>query len=192
MVTDPYNKETFGRMMPMVKADIVTVSHFHPDHCSTEKISGSPFIIDGPGEYEKKGVEILGIASFHDKKNGSERGENTIYVYRMDGLKTCHLGDLGGKLSDKQVERLNEVDILMVPVGGIYTLNAEEAVLVVEQLEPKIVIPMHFKTRDLSFELEPLEKFLKEIGKENITPIGKLTVTPSSLPEEMEVIWLKK
>lgn len=192
VVTDPYDKEVFGKLMPKTKTDIVTVSHAHHDHNDVERIDGFPFIIEGPGEYEIKGVEILGITSFHDKKQGSQRGKNTIYLYRMDGLVLCHLGDLGQKLSDEQREKLNGIDILMVPVGGTYTLNAKEAVFVIEQLEPKIVIPMHFKTADLSFELGMVEKFFEEIGKEKIKPIKKLTVTSSSLPEEMEVVWLKK
>lgn len=192
VVTDPYDKETFGKLMPKAMADIVTVSHSHHDHWAVERISGSPFIIQGPGEYRIKAVEIFGLPSFHDKKNGQERGRNTIYLYRIDNLRVCHLGDLGQKLNDKQRERLNGIDVLMVPVGGVYTLNAKEAVSVVEQLEPKIVIPMHYKTQDLKVKLEPLEKFLLEIGKENIRPVKKLTVTPSSLPEEREVVWLKK
>lgn len=192
VVTDPYDKETFGKLMPKVMADIVTVSHSHHDHSATERISDSPFIIQGPGEFEIKGVEIFGIPSLHDKKNGKDRGENTIYLYKIDGVRLCHLGDQGQKLTDKQIERLNGIDVLMIPVGGVYTLNAKEAVSVVEQLEPKIVIPMHFKTADLLFELESLEKFLGEIGKEKAKPINKLTVTPSSLPEEREVVWLKK
>ncbi len=191
-MTDPYDKEVFGKMMPITKADIVTISHLHHDHCSTERISNSPFIINGPGEYEIKGVEIFGISSFHDKKQGSERGENTIYVYRLDDLRLCHLGDLGEKLTDKQIEKLNGIDVLMIPVGGVYTIDAKEAVLVIDQLEPKIVIPMHFKTKDLSFELGPVENFLKEMGKEGVKPKRSLNVTPSSLPDEREVVWLKR
>jgi len=188
VITDPYDKSVFGKLMPKTKADIVTVSHSHHDHCAVDRVDGSPFIINGPGEYEIKGVDIMGIASTH----GPERGKNTIYIYTIDDLKFCHLGDLGEKLNDRQRETLDGIDVLMIPVGGIYTLNAKEAAFVTNQLEPKVVIPMHYKTRNLSFNLDPVEKFLEEIGKEEIKPVDKLVVTPSSLPEEMEVIWLKK
>jgi L-ascorbate metabolism protein UlaG (beta-lactamase superfamily) len=192
LVTDPYDQSVFGKLMPKTKADIVTISHAHHDHSYTGRIIGNPFIIRGPGEYEIKGVEILGIPSFHDKKQGSERGTNTIYIYRMDGLKLCHLGDLGQKLTDKQIEKLDSVDVLMIPVGGVYTIDAKEAVSVIEQLEPAIVIPMHFKTKDLTFKLDPLDKFLEEVGLKDLKAEKSLTVSASSLPEEREIIWLKK
>ncbi len=192
VVTDPYDQAVFGKMMGKIAADIVTISHDHHDHNYLGRIINHPFVIRGPGEYEIKAVEISGIPAFHDSKNGRERGRNTIYLYRFDELKLCHLGDLGTKLDDKQLEALDGVDVLMVPVGGNYTLGPREALEVVEQLEPSIVIPMHFGTRDLSWELEPVQQFLAQIDRKDLEPIEKLTLTLATLPEEREIVWLKK
>jgi L-ascorbate metabolism protein UlaG (beta-lactamase superfamily) len=178
--------------MKSVQADIVTISHQHHDHSCLERINGDFFVINEPGEYEIKGVSIFGIPSFHDQVQGGKRGRNTIYIYDIDNLKLVHLGDLGCQLTDKQISQINEVDILMIPVGGIYTLDAKGAVAVVEQLEPKIIIPMHYKTKDLLFKLNPITDFLKEIGKEDVRPIDKLKVTSFDLLEERRVVWLKK
>jgi len=192
VVTDPYDKETFGRLMPATKADIVTISHFHHDHAALDRIKGAPFVIQGPGEYEIKGVSIWGIPSFHDKSQGLKRGRNTIYVYHFDKLKLCHLGDLGTKLSDEQIEEIGEVDILMVPVGGIYTIDAKQAVVVINQLEPMIVIPMHYQTKDLKFQLDSLDKFWQEIGEKEVKPVKTLKINSETLPKERKVVWLKK
>lgn len=192
VVTDPYDEEVFGKAMPLVQADIVTISHEHHDHNHLERIAGEPFVIRGPGQYEIKAVEISGIPAFHDRQKGQERGKNTIYLYRFDELKLCHLGDLGAKLDDQQLEALDGVDVLMVPVGGKYSLGPREALEVVEQLEPSIVIPMHFGAQDLKWELEPVQKFLEQIDQKDLEPVDKLTVTLATLPEEREIVWLKK
>ena len=192
VVTDPYDREVFSKAMPRTKADIVTISHFHHDHCAVDRVAGSPFVINGPGEYEIKGISIFGTSSFHDKVQGAKRGKNTIYVYNIDDLRLSHLGDLGCKLTEKQIEQVSGIDILMIPVGGVYTINAKEAVAVIEQLEPKIIIPMHYKTKDLSFELKPIDEFLEEMGKKEIEPVKDLKITKATLPEEIEVVWLKK
>ncbi len=192
VVTDPYDRETFGKAMSKTKADIVTVSHSHHDHCFLDRVVNSPFVVQGSGEYEIKGVSIWGIPSFHDKKAGSQRGKNTIYIYHVDNLRLCHLGDLGHKLDDNQIERIGELDILMIPVGGVYTINAEEAAQVVSQLEPKIVIPMHYKADGLAFELESLDEFLEEMNEKGIKPVRSLKIVKATLPEERKVVWLKK
>ena len=192
VVTDPYDQATFGKAMPKTKADIVTVSHSHHDHCAIDRVINSPFVVQGPGEYEIKGISIWGISSFHDKKMGSQRGKNTIYVYHLDTLRLCHLGDLGHKLDDSQIERIGELDILMIPVGGVYTIDAKEAVQVVSQLEPKIVIPMHYKTKGLAFELGSLNEFLREINEKETKPVKSLKISKATLPEERKVVWLKK
>jgi len=195
LVTDPFSPEMTGLKFPKVEADIVTVSHQHEDHNAISnlksQISNGPLIISGPGEYESRGVKILGISTFHDSSQGSERGKNTVYQIKMDGLTLVHLGDLGEKLTTEQVETLNGVDILMVPVGGVYTIDSKGAVQVVGQLEPRIVIPMHYHVPGLKFELEPLDKFLKEMGKEETTPQPKLVISKDKLPEEMEVVVLE-
>ncbi|TSC54155.1 MAG: hypothetical protein LiPW16_123 [Microgenomates group bacterium LiPW_16] len=191
VVTDPFSPQTTGLKFPKVEADIVTISHSHDDHNQAELVGGSPQIFSGPGEYEAKGVKILGVATFHDSSAGSERGQNTVYQIKMDGLTLIHLGDLGHKLETEEVEALNGVDILLVPVGGVYTLDGKGAAQVVGQLEPRVVIPMHYKVPNLAFELEPVDKFLKEMGKEQVVPQPKLTISKDKLPEELEIVVLE-
>jgi len=145
IVIDPFS-ETIGLRVPKLEADIVLVTHDHPDHNNVKAVSGSPFLISGPGEYEIRGVFIQGISSWHDEKEGKERGENTIYAIEAEDLKLCHLGDLGQKeLTDEQLERIGDIDILMIPVGGVYTISAKEALKIMSQIEPKITIPMHYQ-----------------------------------------------
>lgn len=195
IITDPFSPVMVGFKFPKIEADIVTVSHQHDDHNQTSLVDGEPFVIDGPGEYEVKGVYILGVSLSHDASGGSQRGKITACVIQMDDLKVCHLGDLGSKLTAEQVEELNEIDILMIPVGGVVTISPEEAVEVIAQLEPRIVIPMHYQEPGLNPEtfakLSGVEEFLKKIG-EKIIPIPKLTVTKESLPEERQVVVLER
>ncbi len=143
-----------------------------------------------PGEYEISGVLIIGIATFHDADRGRERGENTVYLIEVDEISVCHLGDLGHVLTVAQVEEIGNVDVLLLPVGGVSTINAPMAAEVVRQLEPKVVVPMHYKTSALSWELEPVENFLKEMGVKEINSQSKLSFTRSSLPISTQVILL--
>jgi L-ascorbate metabolism protein UlaG (beta-lactamase superfamily) len=147
-------------------------------------------VINGPGEYEISGVLILGIATFHDGEGGKKRGKNTVYLMEIDEISVCHLGDLGHVLSGEQVEEIDNVDVLLLPVGGVSTINAPVAAEIVRQLEPKAVIPMHYKTPALSWELEPVERFLKEIGAKELNPQPKLSLTKSSLPDTTQVFLL--
>ena len=165
LMTDPYDKSV-GLKLPNLEADIVTISHEHADHNNRAAFRGQPYIIDSVGEYDIKGVMIEGVKSFHDDKNGAERGDNIIYRIEMDGITICHLGDLGHVLDNKQLERLEGIDILLIPVGGKYTIDAKKAVEVISQIEPRIVIPMHYKTKDLKFDLDDVDKFIKELGVE--------------------------
>lgn len=191
LVTDPYDK-SLGLRPPYLQTDIVTVSHQHYDHNNIQALKGNPQIIDGPGEYETKGVEILGIQTFHDKKQGTERGVNTIYVIRLDDIVICHLGDLGHLLFDEQIEKINGVDILMIPVGGVYTINASEAVKVIDSLEPKMVIPMHYKIPKLTLDLDKIDKFCKEMGIPKEKVEEKLIIKKKNLPVgETKIILLK-
>jgi len=197
IVTDPFSPET-GLKVPDLEADILLVSHQHSDHNNVKAVSASPgaspiFLINGPGEYEAKNVFLEGIASFHDNCQGKERGENTIYTIEVEDLKICHLGDLGQKeLTDEQLEKIGEVDILMIPVGGIYTISAREAPKILEQLEPKITIPMHYAIPKLKIKLESLDKFLKVFGIKNLEPIKKLSIKKKDLsPEEAKIVVLK-
>lgn len=162
VITDPFDPAVAGIKFSPQEADIVTISHDHADHNYLEKISGYKKVVAGPGEYEIMGISIIGISTFHDDKEGSERGKNTIYVYEAEGLRIVHLGDLGHALSESQIEALGEVDILMIPVGGVYTIGPKEASDLVSAVEPYFVIPMHFG----GDKLQPLEAFLKEVGQE--------------------------
>jgi len=191
IVTDPFSKD-IGLKPIRCEADIVTVSHDHYDHNNTSSLRGSPFIINGPGEYEFKGVAIRGINSFHDEKEGRDRGLNTLFVMEVEGIRICHLGDLGQKeLTDKQIELLGEIDILMIPVGGIYTIGSEKAINIINQIEPKIVIPMHYKIPNLTIKLQGVDTFLKEIGAEKQV-VDQLTIKKKDLSkEEMGVIVMK-
>lgn len=193
VVTDPFD-DSIGIKYPKVSADIVTVTHGHFDHNASAKVEGNPFVIQGPGEYEVKGVEVVGVASFHDNKKGEERGHNTIYNIKIDKINIAHLGDLGQEsLSNEQIEEIGNVDILLIPVGGYFTIDGAQAAKIVAQLEPKIVIPMHFKDVQTKIEqLESVEKFLKEMGKENVESLAKLVITAEKLPEEAQVALLTK
>ena len=171
---------------------MVLSTHTHEDHSNTPAVSGQILTITGPGEYEVKGVSVTGVQVYHDKKEGEERGKNTIYNINIDGLNIVHLGDLGHVLTESQIEELGQTDILLIPVGGVYTINAKEAVEVITQLEPKIVIPMHYKIEGLKFELEGVEIFLKELGIETPAPQPKLSITKDKLPDEMQVVVLEK
>lgn len=189
LVTDPYGKET-GLKMPSFEADIVTISHDHADHNNVSALRGTPFVIDCPGEYDTKDVLVEGIDSFHDSKKGEEKGKNTIYRIEIDDISITHLGDLGDVLDNSQIEKLAGTDILLIPVGGHYTLDAKKAVEVISQIEPRIIIPMHYKTEGLVYDLDPLDKFIKEIG---LTPTyeEKLKISKKDLPqEEMELVVL--
>lgn len=190
VVTDPYEKD-IGYELPRLRADIVTVSHDHPGHRNAKGVRNRKLIIAGPGEYEVNGVFVTGIATFHDGKKGKARGRNTIYLFNFDGLKICHLGDLGHIPSQAQVEVLNSVDVLLIPVGGVSTINAAQAAEVVSLLEPKVVIPMHYRLPSLAFKLDPPTKFLKAMGLDDVSPQEKFSVIKSNLPEETRVILLE-
>jgi L-ascorbate metabolism protein UlaG (beta-lactamase superfamily) len=196
VVTDPYLLEKSGLKFPKhIAADVVTVSHGHPDHNATHQIEGSPFVIEGPGEYEVKGVGVIGMSTFHDEEKGASRGGNTMYRIEIDGVSIVHLGDLGHTLSTSEVDALDGVNILMIPVGGIYTIDPAAAVSVINEIEPAIVIPMHYKrpdfTGDVFKDLATLPMFLKEIGKEDVVPQAKLSITKDKIPEQMQVIVLE-
>ena len=189
---DPYD-EQIGLKPPVLEADILLITHSHYDHNNVKAVKGSPFLISGPGEYEIKGVSIQGISSFHDNVQGKERGENTIYTLESEGIKICHLGDLGQKeLTDEQLEKIGAIDILMIPVGGVYTISAKEATKIISQIEPKIVIPMHYHIPKLKIKLEGLDKFLKMMGVKAPEVSKKLSISQRNLPSEgMKIIVLK-
>ena len=189
VITDPYSP-TLGYSLGKPTAHIVTVSHQHPGHSYIQGIGGESRLVTGPGEYEIGGVLIIGISTFHDGERGRLRGRNTVYLMDVDEVSVCHLGDLGHVLTAEQVEEIDNVDVLMLPVGGVSTINAPMAAEVVRQLEPKAVVPMHYKTPSLNRELEPVGRFLKEIGVEEVSSQPKLSLTRSSLPDSMQVFLL--
>ncbi|OIO06975.1 MBL fold metallo-hydrolase [Candidatus Falkowbacteria bacterium CG_4_10_14_0_2_um_filter_36_22] len=190
VITDPFSQST-GLKVPHFEADIVTVSHQqHRDHNNTGVIRGNPFVIDLAGEYDIKGVFVEGVDSYHDEKNGQIRGNNIIYRIGIDDMSVVHLGDLDHILDVKQLERLERTDILLIPVGGKFTLDAKKAAEVVKQIEPRMVIPMHYKIKGLKIDLDGVDKFIKELG---LTPTAeeKLKISKKDLPQEdMELVVL--
>lgn len=200
VIIDPFTPEMVGLTLPKnLTADIVLQTHDHGDHNNVAAVTGSDGlpagrqVFSGPGEYEVKGVVITGVASFHDDKGGAERGQNTIYNVLMDGLNVVHLGDLGqSQLTESQVAAIGSVDVLLVPVGSVFTIDGKTAAQIVAQLEPRIIIPMHYATAGLKFELDPVEKFLKEMGLEHLEEQPKLSISKDKLPEEPLVVVLSK
>lgn len=189
VVTDPI-PPGLGYTLDTAAADIITVSHQHPNHSFTGSITGSPRVINRPGEYEIRGVLIIGIPTYHDAENGAKLGKNTVFVTEVDDISVCHLGDLGHPLSAKQIEEIGNVDVLLVPVGGGDTISASQAAALCRAMEPKIVIPMHYKTPTLNKELDTVEKFLKEMGVAEAVPQPKLVLSKSTLPLTTQVMLL--
>jgi L-ascorbate metabolism protein UlaG (beta-lactamase superfamily) len=189
---DPFD-EKIGLKPPSLEADILLITHNHYDHNNAKAIKGSPFLISGPGEYERGGVFIRGIPAFHDNAEGKEKGEVTIYTLESEGIRICHLGDLGQKeLTDEQLEGIGDIDILMIPVGGVYTISAKETAKIISQIEPKIVIPMHYHIPKLKIKLEGLDKFLKVMGVKSPEILKKFSISQKNLPTEgMKIIVLK-
>jgi L-ascorbate metabolism protein UlaG (beta-lactamase superfamily) len=181
---DPFSKQAGWGILkvPRFHADIVLISHDHPDHNNAAALEGSPIVLAGPGEYEVKGIPIRGIPSFHDDVGGRERGPNTIFTIDIEDMRVCHMGDLGmKKLPQDTLEKIGDPDILFIPVGGTYTIDARTAWSIVSDIEPKIVIPIHYKLPGLKLPLESVEKFLKEAGAKP-TPGEKLSVRTQTLP----------
>jgi L-ascorbate metabolism protein UlaG (beta-lactamase superfamily) len=195
LVTDPFDSDEVGIKFPKTEADVVTVSHSHADHSATSSLENDPLVITGPGEYEVKGVRIVGIASYHDDTKGSQRGKNVLFRITIDGISFLHCGDLGHLLSQDEIEHLDGIDVLLVPVGGVYSLTPSQAKELVAKVEPRIVIPMHYQVTGLDPKkygsLAPVSEFLKEMGKEGIVPIPKLNITKDKLPEEQTIVVLE-
>ncbi len=190
VITDPPAKE-WG-LPNLLPADIVTVSHPHAGHSNAAAVSGAPLVVRGPGEYESKEVLILGLTTFHDAMRGAERGKNTVYVMELEGMSVCHLGDLGDVPSADVLEALGNVDVLLIPVGGGSTINASKAVETISLIDPRVVIPMHYQDEQLRADLEPLERFLRELGAPEIAPVQRLSVTRSTLPQDRQVVVLER
>lgn len=189
-ITDPYPPALGPRLK--LEANLVTVSHQHDNHSYVQAVSGNPYVIKGPGEYEVSGITVKGLPTFHDAAQGAEHGVNTIYVIEVDDVRVCHLGDLGHKLTDQHLEELGTLDALLVPVGGGRALGATQAAEVVRQVEPRYVVPMHYALPAIRKELEPVERFLKEMSVQAAEPLAKLSLQASSSGEfETKVILLE-
>ena len=189
VVTDPY-PPSIGLKLSKLDADLVTVSHDHENHSYTQ-VMRDAYEVRGPGEYEIAGVSVIGVPSFHDAEKGKKLGRNTIYLIDIDDVSICHLGDLGHALDDGEAEAISSPDVLLVPVGGRTSINAAQAAQLVRQLEPRYVVPMHYAIPGLKVELEPLDRFLKEMGVASSEPQPKLSVTASSGEYETKVVVLE-
>jgi len=199
IVADPYNKSV-GFSLPKLSADIVTVSHDHGDHSNYGAIGGTsrrekPFIVDQPGEYEVGGNSVFGVPAFHDGQKGSSRGNNIIFSYIVDGIRICHVGDLGHELDSTTIKQIGMIDVLFICVGGVYTIGPKEAINVAHSLEPNIVIPMHYRTeahdKQTFDQVKSLNDFLQVFGSD-VKPIDKLVLNAGRLPDEMELIVLEQ
>jgi L-ascorbate metabolism protein UlaG (beta-lactamase superfamily) len=189
VVTDPY-PPAIGLKLQRLDADLVTVSHEHENHSYTQAVREA-YEIRGPGEYEVAGVSVIGLPSFHDSEKGARHGRNTVYLIEIDDLRVCHLGDLGHKLEDVEAEALTSADVLLVPVGGNTAMNASQAAEVVRQLEPRFVVPMHYAIPGLKITLDPIDRFLKEMGITAVEPQAKLSVQKASGEFDTKVVVLE-
>ncbi|OQX70722.1 hypothetical protein B6D52_03615 [Candidatus Parcubacteria bacterium 4484_255] len=191
IVIDPYGKQT-GLKLPSLRADLLLITHDHEDHNNEKVVKDSPFVIKEAGEYEVKEVFVKGVSASHGTYEKKDLGKTLIYIIETEGISLCHLGDLGQEeLSSQQLETIGDVDILMIPVGGKYTIDAEGAQKIANQIEPKIIIPMHYKIANLKFELDKVDEFLKTMGQENIKEEEVLKIKANALPSETKIIVLK-
>ena len=192
IVTDPF-QPSIGYAVPHVAADICTISHDHPGHNNAGALSGDPYLINGPGDYEVSGIFVLGRPAYHDSKRGKERGRNTIFSFEVDDVNVTHLGDQGHVPGQSTVEAIGDVDVLLVPVGGQATLSASMASDVINLLEPRLVIPMHYRTSDYAgdTDLDAVSRFLKEMGLQNGDAGDTFRISQASLPEETQIVVLR-
>ena len=193
VVTDPYDS-SIGMKFPKTEADIVTVSHKHPDHSRADLVTGNPQVFDWPGEYEKSGVRIFGYKSYHDKEKGAQRGENILFKIEAEGISILHCGDMGVLPDDKLQDEIGDIDILLMPVGGHYTIDAAEAIELIKHLEPSIAIPMHYNHSKLDQktfkDVAPLEEFLKKYDGAKSAPEDQLIIKKDDLTEEPRLVVL--
>jgi len=192
IITDPYPQGSGLSYVPINEAaDVVTMSHDHFDHNNVSSVPGKPQIITGSGNTNVKGIQFNGIAAHHDQSQGKERGANTIFCFSVDGVKLCHLGDLGHRLSQEQIDEIGGIDILLVPIGGVFTIDAKMAGAVVDDLKPRVAIPMHYKTAKCDWPLNTVDDFV--LDKKNVKKINssELEFKAGELPEATEIIVLQ-
>ena len=192
VITDPYAVGGGINYSPIKEiADVVVVSHGHDDHSNVSAVQGKPEVVKGDGTKTAKGIQFRSIATYHDASQGKRSGLNTVFCFTIDDIKLCHLGDLGHVLSPEQVSEIGAVDILFVPVGGFYTIDASVASQVCDQLKPKIVIPMHFKTPKCAYPIAGVEDFLR--GQKNVRRVGgsEVDFERERLPAATEIVLLR-
>jgi L-ascorbate metabolism protein UlaG (beta-lactamase superfamily) len=197
VVTDPYDPKAVGLKFPKIEADIVMISHSHPDHNKPSGVSGNPLVIAWPGEYEKKGVRISGFKSYHDKQQGAQRGENILYKLEAENISLLHCGDMGVIPGQELLDEIGDIDILMIPVGGFYTIDPDEAAEVVKKIEPSLVIPMHYNdpavlNQKTFGKLATLGEFMKKFGVEKPELVDQLVIRKEELGEEMKIVPMKR
>lgn len=192
LVTDPYDSGSYdgavGYEEIQIAADVATVSHVHPDHDGVDNLPHKPAtVIRDTDPREVAGFNVYGIHTYHDESQGSERGENIIFVIEAEGLRICHLGDLGHSLSEEDLKKLGDVDILMIPVGGHFTIDAAQATRIAHQINPRVIIPMHYKTKVLGFPIAGVEDFLE--GKQNVKRLDSsvIELSKDTLPSQTEI-----
>lgn len=195
IVTDPYQPGGFGGAIgygPLNEpADIVVISHDHEDHNYVKLVPGRPTVVRGPGEQQHRGLTFRALAGYHDTSRGAERGQNVVRVIEADDISVCHLGDLGHPLSAEDATALGSIDVLMVPVGGVFTVDARGATAVVNRLRPRIAIPMHYRAPKIGFSLAPVDDFLADKTRVRRVEGSEVEITKETLPDPTEVVVLR-
>lgn len=190
VVTDPHDGKSIGLRAPIVKADLLLISHDHFDHNCSRVVKGDFATVRDPGERTERGIRVFGLETFHDDKGGAKRGRNVVFVFDLDGVRFCHCGDLGHLLNPDELKELSPVDVLFVPVGGVFTIDGGQARKLVNQLRPKIAVPMHFRVGSLSLSIQTADKFLEGLPKDKILRVGnEIDFVPEELPSETE-FWI--
>jgi len=187
LMTDPFN-EKVGYRLPEDTPDFVTVSHEHHDHASVGLVNGTPTVKRDAVKQTLGEFVVYGVETHHDTEGGNKRGNNMVFVFEHQGMRIAHLGDLGHTLSGQQIEAIGPVDVVLIPVGGVYTINAQAACHVVSSLKPRLVIPMHYKTRDLAIALEEVQEFCVSFANVVLSGQSTLNITPATLPTEQQVV----
>jgi len=188
LVTDPHDGKSIGIPAPSVTGDIILVSHDHYDHNSVKTVGKEDSkVITDERKKNISNVEIRGVESFHDEDQGAKRGENIVYKFVMDGVKFCHLGDLGHEIDDETVQKIGDVDILFVPIGGTFTVDDKQAWNVINKIKPKIIVPMHYKIGGLSLPIAGIDPFLEQANCKVIHVGNEIDIEKEDLPTELEI-----
>lgn len=187
VVTDPHDGKSIGIKTPLVRADIVLVTHDHFDHNCVRIVKGDPSVVRDPGERLLKGVKINGLSTFHDMESGARRGRNIVYRFDMDGIRFCHCGDLGHELTDEQVRAIGPIDVLFIPVGGVFTIDGTQARALIAKLRPRVAVPMHFRWGGLSISVHTIEPFLEGLPEDAVVRVGnEVDFSREDLPPSTE------